>query len=429
MKFKKNIVSNLVLQIINIILGFFTSILLARGLGTENQGQFSYYLLIFGIIASYGGLGITSATSYFIKKTDFKKEEIINNNITILLLLGAVYIITIILFKNIIFSSNIYVLLFIWLVYALSLLFNNFILTIYVAEENIYVYNKYFILVYILRGIIIGALYYVNNLNIVSISVLYALIEVIKMVILFKGIELKYKFNIKVKIIKEELKYGMPLYLAGFFIYLNYKVDQIAIRQWLGNSALGIYSIAVHLADLAFIFPDSIKAAFEGRLYSCKKEEKKQISAQIIKFAFYITLIICIIGILCKPLVTILYGIEYEEAGMAMVILLIGISFVAIGKVAPAYFCTEGKTKIHLKVSSAVLIINIILNYILIPQIGINGAAIASTIAYIFYGLFYIVLLKKDGISIKKLLIPQKEEILLLKESILNNIRRDEIKR
>ena len=81
MKFKKNVLSNLVFHAITIIIGFFTSILIARGLGTSNQGQLSFYILIFGIIASYGSIGITNSTSYFLKRSKYTKEQIINNNI------------------------------------------------------------------------------------------------------------------------------------------------------------------------------------------------------------------------------------------------------------------------------------------------------------------------------------------------------------
>ena len=59
MKFKKNVISNLVYHAITIIIGFFTSILIARGLGTSNQGQLSFYILIFGLIASF----ITNVTA------------------------------------------------------------------------------------------------------------------------------------------------------------------------------------------------------------------------------------------------------------------------------------------------------------------------------------------------------------------------------
>ena len=72
MKFKKNVISNLVYHAITIIIGFFTSILIARGLGTSNQGQLSFYILIFGLIASYGSIGINNSTSYFLKRSKYK---------------------------------------------------------------------------------------------------------------------------------------------------------------------------------------------------------------------------------------------------------------------------------------------------------------------------------------------------------------------
>lgn len=423
MKYKKNVISNLILHILSIGIGFITSILIARSLGPENQGQLSYYVLIFGIIASYGHFGINSSTSYFLKKTNFKREDIINTNITTLCILNIIYIISIIALRNIIFSNYVLGFSIIWIIYTASLLLSNFLIAIYISEEKIYVYNKFFIFIQILKGIIITILYFTNELNIINISILYAIIEIIKLILLLRGQKLNYKPNIKIKIIKEELKYGIPLYLAALFIYLNYRVDQIMVKQYLGNNELGIYSIAVTLAELAFIFPESISSAFEGRLYSCNEKEIKSVTAQTVKLAFYLTAIICIIGICCKPLIKILYGIDYERAGITMIILLLGIMFASIGKVVPAYFYTSGRPKIHFKVSVIVLIINLTLNLVFIPRIGINGAAIASTVGYIFYGIIYLVLLKKDGFTIKELLYIKKDEINKLKSCVLNKIQ------
>ena len=335
MKFKKNVISNVIYHVITIVVGFFTSILIARGLGTSNQGQLSYYVLVFGIIASYGSIGITNATSYFLKRTEFENEKIINNNISILLILSIIYSVVVILFRNVIFVGTIYLLLLIWIAYAIVLLFTNFFITIYISDENIYVYNRFFSLSYIIKGVVIVALYFTNSLNILNVSILYLLLELMKIILLIKGVKIKYKFQVNKKILIEELKYGIPLYLAAFFIYLNYRVDQFMVRNFLGNSQLGIYAISVQLAELAFVFPTSITSAFEGRLYSCEEKDKRKISSQIIRIVFYVTLTICIIGVLCKPLITVLYGEEYVTAGACMIILLIGIVFASIGKVAP----------------------------------------------------------------------------------------------
>lgn len=423
MKYKKNVISNLILHVLSIGIGFVTSILIARSLGPENQGQLSYYVLIFGLIATYGHLGVNSSTSYFLKKTNFKREDITNTNISMLIILDVLYIVAIILFRNILFSSYVYGLLAIWIIYTTSLLFSNFLITIYISEEKIYVYNRFLIFIQILKGVVITILYFANTLNIITISMLYAATEIIKLILLLRGLKLSYRPKVKIKVLKEELKYGIPLYFAALFIYLNYRVDQLMVKQYLGNNELGIYSISVTLAELAFIFPESISSAFEGRLYSCKEEERRPATMQTVKLAFYLTTIICIIGICCKPLVSILYGLEYERAGITMVILLIGIAFASIGKVVPAYFYTSGRPKIHFRVSAIVLIINLTFNLLLIPKIGINGAAIASTIGYIFYGMIYLVLLKKEGFSIKELLYIRRDEIERLRKYVYQKIQ------
>lgn len=236
-----------------------------------------------------------------------------------------------------------------------------------------------------------------------------------KIILLLRGLKLKYRFEINKKILFEELKYGIPLYLAGLFIYLNYRADQLMVRNALGNSQLGIYSISVQLAELAFIFPTSIASAFEGRLYSCEEKDKKKIAAQIIRITIYITLIICIIGVFCRPLITILYGEEYAGAATAMTILLIGIVFASIGKVSPAYFLHKRQTNNSSNSGCNCITNKRSFKFDFIPSIGINGAALASTISYIFYGVIYIIMFKREGIHIRQLLILQKKTLKVLK--------------
>lgn len=430
MKYKRNVVSNLIVNILTIGIGFVTSVLIARGLGAYNQGQFAYYLLVFGLIGTYGHIGIVNANSYFIKKTNYNKNDIISTNINTLFILSGIYVLSTIILKNLILNSITLLLFIFWNVYAIIIIFHNFFLTMYVAEERIYIYNRYNTMTTIIKAVTIIVLFYANKLNINSLTLTYLISEVLKLLLMLKNLKYKYEFKINGSILKEEFKYGVPLYFGGLFIYLNYKADQIMIKNQLGNIQLGIYTIAVHLAELAFIFPEAIKSAFEGQLYSCKKEERKKVCAQTVKLTFYATLIICLIGCACKPLVRVLYGEEYIQAGNVMVILLLSIAIASIGKIVPTYFSTEGKSKIHLVVSAMVLLTNIIMNAILIPKIGILGAAIASTISYTFYGGLYLILLNRSGIKIKDMLFIQKSDIITIKKEIkkiIEKVKRENV--
>ena len=420
MRYKKNIASSALAHILSIIFGFISSILIARGLGAANQGQFSFYVLIFGLIATYGHFGLTTSISYFIKKTNYDKDDVVNTNLSSLLLLGIFYFVVIFLLKNIIFEDQVLWLLLIWTIYFSSLLISTCVMNVYVANEEIYIYNRLIYFVVILKTVIILLLYILKVINIYTVSVVYMSLEIIKLVYMHKRLGVKFRFHINKSLLIGELKFGIPLYLSGLFLYLNYRIDQLMIKYYYDKAALGVYALSVTLAELAKTVPDSVVSAFTGRLYNCKESEKKKIVIKTIKLSFYMTVIISIIGMICKPLITILYGMEFSGAGLSMIILLIGIPFLTIGKVSAVYFFTNGKTKIHMRIAFFVLVVNLIANLLLIPKYNIYGAAIASSISYIFYAIVYLIILGKYKIDPREIMIIHKGDLLLVKEYLLN---------
>jgi len=71
-------------------------------------------------------------------------------------------------------------------------------------------------------------------------------------------------------------------------------------------------------------------------------------------------------------------------------ILLIGVIFASLARVAAPYFFTSGRPKVHLRVTFVSLTLNSLLNWLMIPVWGIRGAAIASAVSYFFYGSYYL---------------------------------------
>ena len=86
MGYKANITSNLLNQIIRVVLGALTSILVARTLGPSGQGYVAYVLLIFTLVGNYGHMGLNSAVMYFLKRSGTDPERLMGNNFTALLL-------------------------------------------------------------------------------------------------------------------------------------------------------------------------------------------------------------------------------------------------------------------------------------------------------------------------------------------------------
>ncbi|MFC0272283.1 oligosaccharide flippase family protein [Metabacillus herbersteinensis] len=428
MSYKKNIASNLLAQVIRIILMFLTSILVARVLGAEGRGYITFIILIFGLIASYGHFGINHATAYFQKRSNYSQKEIFNSNISILLIIFSIIasLVFILRIQSLILTDYSFDLIIIGLSYVLI---NFIIITIqefYVGNERIVEINKFLLIGESFIFLTTILLSITEVLSVRNYLILFVVSSLLRMLFFVKGLGINFKFSINATLIKQEIKYGFVAYLSALFIFLNYRADQFLIKSMLGIESLGIYSIAVNLAELAFLVPMSVTSALTGRLYNINNEieDKKFIIYSTIKYTFYIAMIVSIIGMGMTPLIPFIYGQSFSDASNITFVLFIGIIFASIGKVSYAYFITEGRPIIHTIVTAITLLCNIILNIILIPYLGMMGAALASTLSYFIYGLLYIIIfVTKEGFTIKELLVPEKKDLLLL-FNVLNVVKK-----
>ncbi len=422
MSYKKNIASNFIAQIIRILLGFITSILVARKLGAEGKGYISYIILIFGLIASYGHFGINNATAYFQKRSKYSQNEVFNNNISVLLIIFGIIFFLIISLKlnSLILKEYDFDLVFLGLAYVLITFIMTSVQEFYVGNERILEINKYLLIGESLILITTLVLSFTNTLSIRSYLIIFVFSTLIRMIFLLKGIRIKFTFYINKILVKEEIRFGFIAYLSALFIFLNYRADQFLIKMMLGIDSLGIYSIAVNLAELAFLVPTSVSNVLTGRLYNINNqvENKKNVTYKTVKYTFYISMVVVFIGMIMTPLIPIVYGKGFSDAANITLVLFIGIIFASIGKVAYTYFFTEGRPIIHLKVTAITFLTNISFNFILIPFLGMIGAAIASTISYFIYGFLYLVIfVKKEGFTLRELLVPERQDIGALLES------------
>lgn len=398
MSYKKNIVSNFINQIIKIALGFFTSVIIARQLGPNKQGYIAYILLVFSLIGDYGHLGINNSVTYFQKRSKYSEEKVYSVNLTYLFLIFPIIvaIMSFLKINNIILNDYNYYFFIGGLILVISTFVLNATTAFFIGSEKIIELNKYTLTVFFIQSFLIILLWIIGRLNIYTYFTLKVASVLVNSIILLNKINIKYTFSIDKELLKSEFKYGIILYLAALFIYLNYRSDQFMIKQMLGSSKLGIYSIGVTLAELVFLIPNSVGTAFIGRLYNTNEKNDRELTALTVKYTFYICILVVLIGLCMIPLIPIIYGKKYLAATTVTAILFFGIIFASIGKVAYGYFIAKGRPQVHLILTVICLGSNIIMNMYFIPKFGINGAAIASSISYTCYGVSYIIYFIKN---------------------------------
>ena len=176
--------------------------------------------------------------------------------------------------------------------------------------------------------------------------------------------------------------------VSGMMVTIFAQTDKIMLKSMVDASAVGLYSAAVTCASVAsFVFAAIIDSA-RPAIFSKAKEGKAAFERGICvlySIIIYLSLAQCIvITVFSKLIVTILYGSEYIAAIPALRIVAWFTLFSYLGSVRNIWILAEGKQRYLWSINLLGAIANVMLNLLLIPVLGINGAAMASLVTQVF---------------------------------------------
>lgn len=385
--FMKDVGSVFSIKVVVYVIGFLTSIYLARTLGPAGKGKLAVIISVYSIILQFGNMGLHTAHVYYIAK-DRSRAAQCEGNIIFLTVVSAVLVLAAIVYLMINGGSS--GLESYSLIIALLLVPVNLFIML---QENLFIavgqIRHYNIMELLNNGLyiafVIGAsLFLPVNAELVAAGMLAgaAVIIVYSIVVYFKYIEKSVKLSLR--FLKEILPYGMKSYLACLATYLVLKIDVLMIKYFLDEYEVGIYSLATSLVELTFMVSSSIALLLFPRLGSLSRfEEKKKMLKQVYIATIPVMLAIYLaMGIGIRYVIVILYGTQYIDAIGIIRMLLPGAFFWSSSQYIFNFLATENKFLSSIIVPVITLILNIATNYYLIPVMGIMGAAAASTISY-----------------------------------------------
>lgn len=433
--FLSNSLMNLVSNLITIAISLGTSVIIARGLGVEGQGLYAIITLLPTLLVTFLNLGIGPATVYYIGKEKYTRNQIIGTNmylsaiISVISLLLAVVLINVFkesYFKEIAFSD-----LWLILISIPFLFFNTFIQSIYQGLQNfkkynlINIYNKIIQLMYLVVLVLIGQFY----LTSVLISFIIASIIPSLMLIydIYKDKDQETKLLVSNALVKDMFSYGWKAHLSNVVSFLNYRADLIMLTLLSSTYSVGIYNVAVLIAEKLWVFSQPISTALFPRIVSLKDvHEKNNLTAFTMKTVLYFSALFAMVfALLCYYLIVIMFGKEYEQATQPVLILLVGITVFAAERILSNDLAGRGKPEYNLYTTMFTVTCNIVLNFIFIPKFGFNGAALSTSIAYCLTFLVKLVVFTKyTGVPVKTLLVLTKADLKTYKSYLMKVVKR-----
>ena len=426
MKFIKNVLLTFSVQLTAVILGIIISVILARTLGPEKVGIYSIIILIFTLLSTFGNLGIAISNTYYGVKKKYTWSEIASNSLISAFLLGIIILAALLLFyyfnpspfENL--DPNLLLIASITMPFILLMLyFQNILLGQNRIEEynftNITQSIIYLALIVILILVVHGDLWAV----IVSWTVSYVTASIIPVILVYRSTKFKLHFNLN--LFSKSVKFGLQSYLGNVIQFFNYRIDMFLIEVLLNFASVGYYSISVGLAESLWYLPSAVGTMVFARTPGLSEEERNKSTPRVCRNTLFVTIILALtLFFTGKYIILILFGAQYLPALTPLWALIPGIIALSICKVLSNEITGRGKPLIITYASIISLIVNIPLNIIFIPQMGITGSALASSISYTAATLIVLAkFLKVSKSTVSETLIIKKQDIELYNEFLL----------
>ncbi len=183
------------------------------------------------------------------------------------------------------------------------------------------------------------------------------------------------------------MSFSLPSYTGNVVQFLNYRLDLFLVNAMVGLRAVGLYALAVSVAQLLWLVSQSAASVLLPRVASevdATRETAAVRSAQVARLTLYVTTAGAVfLGLCGQFFIPVIYGEKFRESLQPFLLLLPGITGFSLAVVLASHIAGSGRPSINMIVSSMALVVTLMLDLTLIPRIGVSGAAIASSASYL----------------------------------------------
>ena len=184
-------------------------------------------------------------------------------------------------------------------------------------------------------------------------------------------------------VIRPTLAYGMKGYVGNLMQFFNCRLDAFIVNVFVGPASVGIYGVAVSLAELLWHLPNSVGFVIFPKASGTDHQAMNRFTPRV----FWIVLAISAaaatgIALFGRLLIRLIFSEAFLAAYVPLLALLPGVVLLGAGKVLTNDIAGRGFPHYNSIVAGLTLVITVVLDLLLIPRMGILGAAIASSAAY-----------------------------------------------
>lgn len=407
-------------------LAFATGILIARALGPDGRGAYG----LFVVSAAFGqlvlGLGVGNAAIYYINKRALTLTDVVSamHVMTLFALVFTAAAVALIapMFNDDVFGLGVSP----WLLIAgvPALLYWNLMRLALQAESRFVALGLSTVSQQVLLVAAVGILIVRGDPTTTQMVLCLIGATAVAGVFSFLRVgphylDLAQVVRPRMGTLRKLIDFGVQGESGNILQLLNYRLDQYIVRATVGLTGLGIYAVSASMTEAIFVMANAIALVLLPRLTADEDE-----AYWMAPLAVRNTMIIAGLGaialaVIAPVLVPLAFGNEFDDSVRPLWLLLPGTVALCGSKVLTSYIFSKGRPLVNTAVTMASLVVTVIATVALIPWLGVNGAAIASSLAYTAH--FAAALFAYGRISGRSplvALIPGREDVQFYRDTI-----------
>ena len=364
-----------------------SSVLTARGLNPSGRGTYGLVLAVAWIAAALGHLSIEQANVLRWQRGD-DRRAIASTSVTLGLAGGIAAAVVgwfaVDAFAHDSFSASDRRLIALVLPAVPLYILGGYLVGLHVLDDRLRRVNVARLVAAASQLAALSVLWLTDELTVATaVATWVATLAALPVVLLVPGLSIRLR-HVSRRLASSLLRTGLKYHVGMAALFLLRRVDIVILSAYVSRREVGLYAVAVVLAELLFVPSESIAQAVLPRQVRGSLEDAAVYSARVVRVNTFVALTAAAgLAAVSPLLIRVAYGAEYTDSVVLLAALLPGVVAVGFTRPITALLVRLDRPFVVSTICVASLAFNVALNLALIPTLGAVGASIASSLAYL----------------------------------------------
>ncbi|NJF25190.1 flippase [Thermococcus sp. Bubb.Bath] len=375
-------------EVISKLLAYGIIVILSRTLGPTGLGQYSFIFYYVGLLGIFSDLGVGYYFMREVARDKHRLEELLPDVLGFKIVLAFLNF-AIIVILTVPLPKPEWMKLLIILAGAEAML--GWMAYVFINIMYAHEVTKYEALARVIErtwAFFVGGtvLYVYKSLSpfIITLLIGYSIRELLRIKWgskFIRKIEMRFKPNVWLPLLRK----SYPFWLIGLFTLIYYRTDMVMLSLMRGDYETGIYRAAYTLIEVALFVPNIVVSTTMPSMARLWKEDRKTLGI-LLKKSFQVLVGLGVSGtagyyIFAKWGIIIVFGEKFLPSVPVLRILAFAVPFMFLNSLFGSFLNATGRELTFTKITGFTALLNVLLNYFLIPNYGASGAAVATVVS------------------------------------------------